>query len=235
MSSIRHALLACALVAAPASIAAQTGGPLVVGAPSAGPVLSEGTEIPMVTLTELTSRKTKVGQRFDLEVAEDVLLEGQVVIPRGSRAVGEVTRVVKKGMWGKSGKLDTQLLYVRVGNQQVRVNGKVGDRGKSGTAGVVGAVLVAPIVGFFVTGTSAVLPPRTVATGYLDADLPVQFAGVVSPAPLIVPATAPIAPPPSTELAPVIAAAAAAPASAPLNPAQAKAEAAAAPLPLKAD
>ncbi len=44
-----------------------------------------------------------------------------------------------------------------------------------------------PVVGFFVTGTSAVIPPRTPVTAYLDEDLPVVFANAVEPAPLVVP------------------------------------------------
>lgn len=191
MRIIHSALLAGASVLLIPSAAMAQSAPVTIGLPAATNVLKEGTEIPMVTLTELGSKHSKVGQRFDLEVSDDVMLNGQVVIPQGARAVGEVTRVKKKGMWGKSGALETRLLYVKVGDQNVRITGSVGDKGKAGTAGVVGAVLVAPVIGFFVTGTSAVVPPRTVATGYLDADLPVIFAGPVQPRAVVVPATAP--------------------------------------------
>lgn len=173
-------------------MATAQSGPVTVGLPTAANVLKEGTEIRLVTLTELSSKHSKVGERFDLEVSDDVMLNGRVVIPQGARAVGEITRSTKKGMWGKSGKLETRLLYVRVGDRNVRISGAVGDKGKAGTAGVVGAVLVAPVVGFFVTGTSAVLPPRTVTVGYLDADLPVVFAGPVQPAPVVVPVAGPV-------------------------------------------
>jgi hypothetical protein len=195
MKSFYLALLGGAsLMLVPSQVSAQSA-PVTIGQPVAANVLREGTEIPLVTLTELSSKRTKLGERFDLEVSDDVVLNGQVVIPHGARAVGEVTRLKKKGMWGKSGKLETRLLYVRVGGQNVRISGAVGDKGKAGTAGVVGAVLVAPVVGFFVTGTSAVVKPRTAATGYLEADLPVVFAGPVQPSLLVVPAAAPAVPP----------------------------------------
>jgi len=121
-------------------------------------------------------------------VSDDVALNGQVVIPMGSKAVGEVTKVEKKGMFGKSGKIETRLVYVKVNGQQIRIRGAVGDRGVGGTAATVGAMVVIPVAGFFVTGTSAVLPPGSTATGLLEADLPVVFSETHKSPTLVVPA-----------------------------------------------
>jgi hypothetical protein len=183
-------LLVCAVAAfsppAPAA-AQQSAAPLVVGAAPARNVLLAGTEIKMATRSELNSRRSRVGDRFELEVSEDVTMNGQVVIPAGSVATGEVTRRRGKGMWGKSGILETRLLHVRVGDQNIRITGQAGDRGRAGTAGVVAAVVALPIAGFFVTGTSAVIPARSATVGYLESDLPIHFAGEVRPAGLVVP------------------------------------------------
>ena len=177
------ALAASALLPLGGAALAQA---VVVGQ-SAGSVLRAGTEVRLRTIAELSSKDARPGERFDLEVADDVQLNGRTVIPAGSRAVGEVTEVKKKGMWGKSGKIETRLLYVRVGDQQVRLSGQLGDKGKAGTAGVVGALAVVPVAGFFVTGTSGNLPRGTSAVGYLDSDLPVVFAGPARPAAVVVP------------------------------------------------
>ncbi|HEY0013605.1 MAG TPA: hypothetical protein VGB79_12235 [Allosphingosinicella sp.] len=177
---------ALALPAAPAA-AQPSAAPLVVGAAPAANVLRAGTEIKMVTRGELNSRRSRVGDRFELEVSEDVTMNGQTVIPAGSVATGEVTRRRGKGMWGKSGILETRLLNVRVGDQTIRITGQAGDRGRAGTAGVVAAVVALPIAGFFVTGTSAVIAPGTATVGYLESDLPVHFVGDVRPAGLVVP------------------------------------------------
>ena len=184
---------ACAAIALGAAPASAQSAPQATILPAAGNVLRAGTEINMVTRTELTSRSARVGERFELEVSEDVSLNGQTVIPTGSVAVGEVTRVRRKGMWGRSGRLETRLLYVRVGDQQIRISGAAGDRGRTGTAGVVASVALLPIAGFFVTGTSAVLPPRSPTVGYLDSDLPVVFAAPAAPQALVVPAAPPAA------------------------------------------
>lgn len=177
---------------APAQAAvSQTAAPLVVGQPAApSNILRSGTEIHMRTRTELSSRSSRVGERFELEVAEPVTLNGQTVIPAGSVAVGEVTRVRKKGMWGRRGILETRLIHVRVGDRQIRISGAAGDRGRAGTAGVVASIALVPIAGFFVTGTSAIIPPQTPTIAYTEEDIPVVFAGPIEPQPLVVPASA---------------------------------------------
>lgn len=175
--------------------------PTTVSAPaSAEPVqttayLRAGTTVPVRTLEELTTKgkKLKAGQRFNIEVAEAVMLHGKVVIPAGSRGVGEVTSVRNKGMWGKSGNIDARILYVRVGEQQIRLTGTVNDKGVTGTAGVVGAIAFVPIAGFFTTGTSAVIPINTPVNAFTDEDIPVTFAGGV-PATTLTASDAPAAP-----------------------------------------
>jgi hypothetical protein len=140
-------------------------------------------------------KKLKVGQRFNIEVSEPVRLHGKVVIPAGSRGVGEVTSVRNKGMWGKSGNIDARVLYVRVGEQQIRLSGTINDKGVTGTAGVVGAIAFIPVAGFFTTGTSAVIPMNTPIAAFTDEDVPVAFAGGI-PASTLTATDAPAAPTP---------------------------------------
>lgn len=185
MNKLFYAAACCALLSA-APVAATQSAPVVVGGPTQANVLRAGTQLSLRTLSELSSKDASVGQRFDLEVAEDVQLNGRTVIPAGSRAVGEVTAVKQKGMWGKSGKVDTRLLHVRVGDQQIRITGQMGDKGKAGTAGVVGAIAVVPLAGFFVTGTSGNIPRGAPAVAYLESDLPVVFASPAQPVGVVV-------------------------------------------------
>ena len=134
-------------------------------------------------------KKLRVGHRFQLEVAESVMVNGQVVIPAGSPATGEVTDVRNKGMWGKSGGINARALFVRANGQQIRLTGQIDDKGVTGTAGVVGALIAVPIAGFFVTGTSARIPVGAPLNAFIDEDVPVAFAQG-GPAPMIVaPAT----------------------------------------------
>lgn len=154
-------------------------------------VLRAGTPIQLRMLEELTTKKkrARVGQRFRLEVASPVEVNGVVVIPVGSPAEGEITSVRNKGMWGKSGHLEARLLYVRVNGRQIRLSGTFDDKGKTGTAGVVGAVAFVPVAGFFLTGTSATIPMGAGIPAFIDEDIELAFKDK-KPAPMEVPVQA---------------------------------------------
>lgn len=196
--------------AAPQPSAAQPAAPqstasvAQIAPPKQESILRTGTVVPVRTLVELTTKKKKlrVGERFNVEVAEAVMLNGQVVIPAGSPGMGEITNVRNKGMWGKSGAIEGRLLYVRVGDRQIRITGAFNDKGVTGTAGVVAAVAFVPIAGFFTTGTSAHIASGSILKGFLDEDLPVTFTTArveplavpaAAPAPVAAPVTAPVA------------------------------------------
>lgn len=189
MKLIFCAVVLTAMTGAPAL--AQSGASIVAGAPDAA-ILRSGTSVPLKMAESLTTngKKLKVGQRFQLEVAEPVMVNGVIVIPVGSPATGEVTEVRNKGMWGKSGRINARVLYVRANGRQIRMSGQLDDKGTTGTAGVVGAIAVLPVAGFFMTGTSANIPLGAPVTGFVDEDIPVTFAGG-APAPMVI---APVAP-----------------------------------------
>lgn len=149
------------------------GAPLGAAAePAPAPVLRRGTAVPMKTLQPLSSKRARQGQRFDLQVSDDVRVEGMLVIPKGARGVGEVSRVVTKGMMGKRGKLDVRVLFVEVGGTRIRLDGSARESGESGAAPVA---LAAPLIGVsagFFTGTSAVIPAGSPIDGYVYQDVP---------------------------------------------------------------
>lgn len=151
-------------------------------------VLRAGTEIPLITREELTTKKKKlrVGQRFQMEVASNVLHNGVVVIPAGSPAIGELVEVRNKGMWGKSGYVSARIVSLRLGDRHIRLTGTFDDKGVTGTAGVVGAVALIPVAGFFTTGTSAMIPMGSPVKGFLDEDI----AYVLPAAPAVQPVVA---------------------------------------------
>ena len=174
MKNFGKALGACAALALVSgqALAQPVPTPAVTAAPGDRLVVKTGTEVPMKTTKELSSASNRQGDRFDLVVAEDVRVNGAVVIPRGSHGVGEITRLVHKGAFGRSGKLETHVLYINVGDQQVKLDGHAADKGKSGTAGTVAVAVVAGVFSAFVTGKSAVLAPGSTMLGYVQSDTP---------------------------------------------------------------
>ena len=168
-------------------------------------VLRTGTPVILKLNEELTTKdkKLKTNQHFQMEVAEDVVVDGVVVIPIGTPAVGEITDVRNKGMWGKSGRFAGQILYLTVNGRQIRMNGVFDNKG---TAGGIGAVAVSAIVflpaGFFISGTNAKLPIGTPLKGFIGEDVQLSFAAqpaapllVAAPAPMPVAAAPAVSPP----------------------------------------
>ena len=194
-----HVALLCA-TAAPTLAGAQVTVPasatLAVG-PAATNILRTGTEIQLKMEEPLTTegKKLRVGQHFRLSVLEPVTVGGQIVIPVGAPAMGEITEVRNKGMWGKSGHLTASLLHVSVNGRQIRLSGTFDDKGVTGTAGVVAAVAFIPVVGFFTTGTSARVASGSQVKGFIGEDVPLVFAQAVTAPAMTVPVAAAVSAP----------------------------------------
>jgi hypothetical protein len=188
---------------------------LVVAAEAPSPMLRTGTELPLRLLEELTTehKSAHVGDRFRLETAEPLIVNGVTVIPVGTPAVGEITEVRNKGMWGKSGHIVARLLYVSVNGRQIRLTGDFDDKGRAGGAGAVAvSALVFVPAGFFMTGTSARMSPGLIVKSFIDEDVPLVMPGqparavlAAQPAPVAapIPAAVPSAPAPALAIAPV--------------------------------
>jgi hypothetical protein len=161
------------VIQAPPANAQMSGTAVVVPQHVQGDVLRAGAPVPVALSEHLTTKgkKLKVGQRVQLEVAQDVLLNGRVVIPARSPVEGVLTEVRNKGMWGKSGGIHLQIKSVSINGTSVRLRGDMDSRGETGTAGVVGALVVLPVAGFFVTGTSAEMPLNMPGRAFLDQDI----------------------------------------------------------------
>ena len=136
-------------------------------------VLRAGSPVPVALSEFLTTKHKalKVGQRVRLEVAQDIMVNGRLVIPARSPVEGVLTEVRNKGMWGKSGAIRLHINSVSINGTPIRLTGDMDTRGQTGTAGVVGSIVVLPIAGFFVTGTSAEMPLNMPGRAFLDQDI----------------------------------------------------------------
>ena len=200
-------LIACGLLVAPASLLAQSVVPAVAlptVAPISAPVTNNailriGTEVPLRLSEELTTqgKKLRVGHRFRMETSAPVVVQGVTVIPAGSPAMGEVTEVRNKGGWGKSGKLAARVLYVTVNGRQIRLTGAFDDKGVAGGVGAVAvSLIVIPVAGFFMTGTSARVAAGSAVKSFVDEDVQLALAAT-GPAPMVVTVPAAMTPLPA--------------------------------------
>lgn len=119
--------------------------------------VNEGLVIPLETAEALTTKKAAKGNPVRLRTAADVSVNGQIVIPKGHPATGEVSLARAKGMMGQRGKLAIQPLYLQIGGTTVRLRGVAATTGKMETGAILGMIVITP--GF--TGKSATLPEGT--------------------------------------------------------------------------
>jgi hypothetical protein len=121
--------------------------------------LPANTEIVLSLNEELDSRRNHEHDTFALSVVGDVMLGNYVVIPAGTRAVGEITWMTGRGMFGKSGKMDIAARSIELNGRNIPIEGTFRQEGEGNTvATIASVVLIAPVVGFFITGHSAIIP-----------------------------------------------------------------------------
>ncbi|QXQ07518.1 hypothetical protein KX816_05710 [Sphingosinicellaceae bacterium] len=132
-------------------------------------VLDRGTAVHFRLMSGLSSKVNDVGDLFELEVVDDVVLNGEVVIPRGSPAVGQVDRVKSKSSFGQRGKLSAHVVSMRINGLVVPISGPLHAAGDKNIGGAVGVTLP---VGYFVTGTSAYLPAGTLMLAVTGESIP---------------------------------------------------------------
>ncbi len=85
-------------------------------------VVTEGTPIPLQLLQELNSKYNRVGDKVNLKVLDDVVVNDRVVIARDTMVHGMVTESRRAGIFGKSGKLAFSIFDVpSVDGQRVSV------------------------------------------------------------------------------------------------------------------
>ncbi len=136
-------------------------------------VLPADTEIHLRLLEPVASNTHKHGDRFKLEVAEAVQVDGDVVIPAGAACVGEVVHGAKAGFGGRAGELILASRLVRVGDQEVKLRSFSAGNGTERINLAMGLSFV--LVGLFVQGNNIMVPPGTDVFARIaaDSELPV--------------------------------------------------------------
>lgn len=165
----------------PAQAAPPTTSPATPAPTAATRALPAGTVVELVLTKQVGSKLSKRGDRFGIRLAQDLKLDGVVVLPAGIEGEGEVIHAAPGKMGGGPGEL---LLAARfLDRDGVRVPLKALKMGSAGKDNVDNAVIAGMLVGpfaLFVQGGEVVIPSGTLANAKLAADLP-------APAPILNP------------------------------------------------
>lgn len=133
--------------------------------------LYEGTVVRIRLNESLDSRISKIGDMVNLESAEDVMVDGTVVIKRGAPAKGVISVVSPAGLLGKKGQLDFTIDYVSaVNGENIRLRFMSSSAGKSRIGGAVAGALVLSPLFLLVKGKNITVEKDKEFTVYVDKD-----------------------------------------------------------------
>jgi len=157
------AALMLALLPVPATAAPPASPPALVRLPA-------GTPIRFTTNGAIDSRSIRQGQRFGLTVADDVIVGAQLLIPRGTAAVGEVEALSDRGSFGQGAKFTLVPLFVDFGGQRINLTGRTESEGRSQVGAAAVTTVLIGGVGLLITGRSATLPAGSELRGEVRTD-----------------------------------------------------------------
>lgn len=144
--------------------------------------IPEDTPLRLRLSQTLSSGTAKVNDKVDFEVIEDIKVGNVVAITQGSTAIGTVTEARTKKSFGRAGKLNVNIDYVRLANgDKVSLRTVKGGSGGSRTGIMTGAVVATAIVFFpaaplffFIKGKNIEIPKGTEITAFVAANTPID-------------------------------------------------------------
>ena len=74
--------------------------------------LEEKTPIELRLTESCSSQNAAVGQTLELETTMDVIVDGEIVIKKGSQVIGRVLKAKPSGFYGQTGELTFSIEYV---------------------------------------------------------------------------------------------------------------------------
>ena len=133
--------------------------------------IPDGTEFAVVTIDEITSKTAAEGDPLTFKVAQDVVIDGQVVIAKDSLVKGVIATAKKAGMMGRGGSLGIRVESVTtVDNQRLKLRSTKGKEGDDKTGTTVALVVLFGPLGFLKKGKNAVIKPGTEIKVYTDEE-----------------------------------------------------------------
>jgi hypothetical protein len=176
---IAAAAFAAASVAAASAMAqvketAQVPAAVAVVAPAAAAAqvkVPEGTEFSVRLEDALSSSSATEGDRFTISLDDDVKLADGTVLRAGYRGVGEVVEARDNGMLGKSGKLNVRLLYLKVGDDRIKLRANKGTKGDVRVGATVATVILFWPAAPFIKGKDVSLKKGTLLKAYAEQDV----------------------------------------------------------------
>jgi hypothetical protein len=135
----------------------------------------DGTELTVVTTEEISSKTAAEGDPLTFKVDEDVKVNGQMVIAKGTLVKGVVSNAKKNGRMGKAGALSIRIeSTTTVDEQKIKLRASKGKEGDDKTGTTVALVVLFGPLGFLKKGKDAKIKEGTKIKAFTDENLKVQ-------------------------------------------------------------
>lgn len=140
-------------------------------------VLTEGTPVSLITAKEILTREVKPDDPIEFTVAEDLTIDGQVVVRKGTPAVASVIIPEKGGYLGKSGKLAIHIESTTTSDgQPLRLRAAKDRVGNEKTTSAMLPAVIDPTL-LFQHGREPKIAPGRAVTVYVAEEKRFRVAG----------------------------------------------------------
>jgi hypothetical protein len=132
--------------AAPAAPDSQSAANQAASAPAQAPapqpiVVPRGTAIEVVLDQSLSSKTSSEGQTFSATVVDPVVVDGQVVIPKGAHTRGTVTSAKAAGRFKGASELGLALRHIEINGQRYEIAASTPELSRKGKGKRTGAMV----------------------------------------------------------------------------------------------
>jgi hypothetical protein len=160
-----------ALLAANSSAASAAVAPGSAAAEPKQLILRAGTVVPLVFAADVTSKKTDVGDKIPMTLAEDLKDGDTVLVKKGAPAFAIVTEADGSRGGGVPGEIGFEVESLNVNGTLVKLSSGAFKEGhdKAGTA--IALTVAFPLAGLFKHGEQAEIKKDTPFAAFVDADV----------------------------------------------------------------
>jgi hypothetical protein len=155
--------------------------------------IHDGTPIKLRLAENVSSADAHAGQEVPFECVDELQVDGVVVLPKGSAAMGTITEAEPKRSMGRAGKLEMTISYARLkDNEKVALRATKEAKGGSHTAAMAGAMVATVALSFgaaaplflLMKGKDITIPQGTEITAFVEGDMRLDMSKFgVAPAP----------------------------------------------------
>ena len=141
-------------------------------------LIPDGAELSVVTTEEISSKTATEGDLVNFKIDDDLVVNNQIVIAKGTLAKGTISAAEKSGRLGKGGKLGIKVdSTTTVDNQKIKLRASQGKQGDDKTGTTIALIALFGVFGFLKKGNNAKIKEGTKIKVYTDEAKKVRIKG----------------------------------------------------------